>query len=106
MKIPHQVIAESFDINSIRDPVAFISNDSTQPQKSGFSRVVIFTELGAGHFGGNPVFHAFQVRKRFLCKSKFDIPFHPSFESGISRKALGLFYGFSASTTTPRTLCR
>ena len=57
------MIAESFDINAVRDPVAFISNDADQNPKSGFSRVVIFAEIGAGHFGGNPVFHAFQVRK-------------------------------------------
>jgi len=42
--------------NSVRDPVAFVNNK----QDSGFSRVLIFTVLGVGHFNRNPVMFAFQ----------------------------------------------
>jgi hypothetical protein len=53
-------VAERFELDRISDPVAFISKNQSDPG-SGFSRVVIFTEKEAGHFKGNPIFHAVQV---------------------------------------------
>ena len=44
--------------NSIRDPIAFVNNKA-----GGFSRILIFTVLGVGHFNRNPVMLAFQVDK-------------------------------------------
>jgi hypothetical protein len=53
-----QTIFDTIDLRRISDPVAFIRKGSNT---DGFSRVVVFTEQGAGHFHSSDVFHAVQV---------------------------------------------
>ena len=48
--------------NSICDPVAFV-NKKEGSSLSSFSRVVVFTILGVGHFDRNPVMFAVQVSR-------------------------------------------
>jgi len=47
----------SFLSNQVCEPVAFVNKRNAQ---TGFTRVVIFTVLGEGHFNRNPVFIALQ----------------------------------------------
>ena len=48
--------------NSLSDPVAFV-NKNEGKSVSSFSRVVVFTILGVGHFDRNPVMFAVQVSR-------------------------------------------
>ena len=54
-----QVAVHRFDINGIKDPVAF-KKRKENANDSPFTRVVIFTEVCGGHFH-NDVYHVFQV---------------------------------------------
>ena len=54
-----QVAVHRFDIKGIKDPVAF-KKRKENANDSPFTRVVIFTEIGGGHFH-NDVYHVFQV---------------------------------------------
>lgn len=56
-----QVVAERFPLSQVKSPIAFISKDQDPNEKSGYSRVVVIKEEGAGHYNNTPLFHAFQV---------------------------------------------
>jgi len=49
----------SFDVQDIRDPTAFVRQD-TSDDGSGFSRVVVFSLAESGHFNFNNIFLAVQ----------------------------------------------
>ncbi len=62
-----KTVVRRFPFSRLRDPTAFISREqqqSSRARKSGFTRVVVVREDGAGHGqgrgGSSPVFHAFQ----------------------------------------------
>ena len=55
-----------FDIKGIKDPVAF-KKRKENASDGPFTRVVIFTEVGGGHFR-NDVYHVFQVSSIFRDK--------------------------------------
>ena len=61
-----QVAVHRFHIKGIKDPVAFKKRKENATD-SPFTRVVIFTEVGGGHFH-NDVYHVFQVSSIFRYK--------------------------------------
>ena len=58
-----KVTLQRFGLYRVKDPVAFKKRNGNQGRNAAagpFTQVVIFTEIGGGHFN-NDVFHAFQV---------------------------------------------
>ena len=54
-KFPLQKTVRKFSLHKIKGPVSFKKRTG-----GAFDKVVIFTEVGGGHFN-NDIFHAFQV---------------------------------------------
>merc|ERR1719402_332337 len=58
LDVNQQETAWHYDVADIRSPVAFVSKKPIS--SSGFSRVVVFSVLGEGHFKQNPIMLAVQ----------------------------------------------